>query len=238
MNDKEQAYIEKNSINVLKSDSIRYPKAITQARSQSPTIFHLGDNFNFDNGVSVVGTRSCTELGGIMAEKIGRSLAKNNYSVVSGLAKGIDTHAHIGCLDGNGICIGVLAWFDNSHPRENKPLLDKIIENSGCLLSEHIFAPEKFPKYEFLKRDEIMAIISQAIVVIETKPKGGAMYTAKYARKKNIPIIAVKPQTNDYEIKSGFETLVKMNAIISDDDQQIIDILKKLKKKTRSLDDF
>ena len=170
MKKQEKNFIEQNGINVIKPKDPAYPTSIHKVRKKLPTIYHMGQLFDYDNGIAVVGTRRNSENGQLFAQNIGKLLSENNYKVVSGLAKGIDAFAHSGCLENNGLTIAVLAWFHELSPKSNKELLEKIVE-TGCALSENLFSPPEEPKYEFLKRDDIIAALSNAVVVVETRSK-------------------------------------------------------------------
>ena len=229
MKKKEQNFIEQNGINVIKPKNPTYPTSIHKVRKKLPTIYHMGQLFDYDNGIAVVGTRRNSENGQLFTQNIGKLLSKNNYKVVSGLATGIDTFAHSGCLENNGLAIAILAWFHELSPKPNKELLEKIVK-TGCALSENLFAPTKEPKYAFLKRDDIIAALSNAVVVVETRSKGGAKYTANVARKKKIPVIVPKINNNDAELQDGFEVLVREGAHVAKDEDDVIEIIKSLPK--------
>ena len=123
-------------------------------------------------------------------------------------------------------------------PKSNKELLEKIVE-TGCALSENLFSPPEEPKYEFLKRDDIIAALSNAVVVVETRSKGGAKYTANVAKKKKIPVIIPKINNHDAELQDGFKVLEDEGAIVAKDEDDIIKIIKSLPKSdNQQLDSF
>ena len=229
MKKKEKNFIEQNGINVIKPKDPTYPTSIHKVRKKLPTIYHMGQLFDYDNAIAVVGTRRNSENGQLFAQNIGKLLSENNYKVVSGLATGIDTFAHSSCLENNGLTIAILAWFHELSPKPNKELLEKIVE-TGCALSENLFAPTKEPKYAFLKRDDIIAALSDAVVVVETRSKGGAKYTADIAKRKKIPVIISKINNNDTELHDGFNVLEQEGALVAKDEDDIIEIVKSLPK--------
>ena len=238
MKKKEKNFIEQNGINVIKPKNLTYPTSIHKVRKKLPTIYHMGQLFDYDNGIAVVGTRRNSENGQLFAQNIGKLLSENNYKVVSGLATGIDTFAHSGCLENNGLTIAILAWFHELSPKPNKELLEKIVE-TGCALSENVFAPTKEPKYAFLKRDDIIAALSDAVVVVETRSKGGAKYTANIAKRKKIPVIISKINNNDAELQDGFDVLEQEGALVAKDEDDVIEIIKSLPKSdNHQLDSF
>ena len=234
----EQNFIEQNGIYVINPKDPKYPTLIHKVRKKLPTIYHMGELLEYDDGIAVVGTRECSENGQLFAHNIGKLLSEKNYKVVSGLATGIDTFAHSGCLENNGLTIAILAWFHELSPKSNKELFEKIIE-TGCALSENLFPPAKEPKYAFLKRDDIIAALSNAVVVVETRSKGGAKYTANVAKKKKIPVIIPKINNHDAELQDGFKVLEDEGAIVAKDEDDIIKIIKSLPKPdSQQLDSF
>ena len=238
MKNNEQNFIEQNGIYVINPKDPKYPTSIHKVRKKLPTIYHMGELLEYDDGIAVVGTRRNSENGQLFAQNIGKLLSENNYKVVSGLATGIDTFAHSGCLENNGLTIAILAWFHELSPKPNKELLEKIVE-TGCALSENLFTPTKEPKYAFLKRDDIIAALSNAVVVVETRSKGGAKYTANVARKKKIPVIVPKISNNDAELQEGFEVLIQEGALVAKDEDHVIEIIKSLPKSdNHNLDSF
>ncbi len=234
----EKNFVEQNGIYVINPGDPKYPTSIQKVRKKLPTIYHMGQLFDYDNGIAVVGTRRNSENGQLFAQNIGKLLSENNYKVVSGLATGIDTFAHSGCLENNGLAIAILAWFHELSPKPNKELLEKIVE-TGCALSENLFAPTKEPKYAFLKRDDIIAALSDAVVVVETRSKGGAKYTADIAKRKKIPVIISKINNNDAELQDGFDVLEQEGALVAKDEDDVIEIIKSLPKSdNHQLDSF
>jgi DNA processing protein len=226
-----QQFLDENDISELESSSKNYPKNLRIARKNLPNIFHLGDMFDYSNAVSVVGTRSCSDFGKEFAENLGQILSDNKFKVISGLARGIDTAAHTGCVKNEGIGIAILPWFHKLYPPENKFLLDAIIERGGCAISENLFQPKTNPRFQFLNRDELMVALSIAIVVVESKSKGGAKYTSDYAKRKGVPVIIVKTKTTEQELIEGFETFKNNGAIVAEDESEVIKILNELKTK-------
>ena len=238
--DEIERFLDENEIMKLLPHTPKYPKNIILARKKMPVIYHLGDLFDYSNSVSVVGTRSCSKFGEEFAFNLGKLLVENNYKIISGLADGIDTFAHKGCVENNGFGIVILAWFHKLYPPHNKPLLDKILEN-GCAITENPLQPEKNSRFEFLKRDELMVALSNAIVVVESKSKGGAKYTSDYAKKKNVPVIIARTKTDDPELIDGFKTFVENGAFVADSEEKVIEILKNLENKktdSKTMNDF
>lgn len=134
--------------------------------------------------VSIVGTRNPSVSGFKTTFNFSKELTTLGYTVVSGLALGIDTAAHKGTIL-SGKTIAVLACgLDNIYPTVNKKLAVEIIKNGGCLISE--YSPGEPPlKWRFIQRNRIISGLSEATVVMESPPKSGALITADFALEQN-----------------------------------------------------
>ncbi|MBQ7906127.1 MAG: DNA-processing protein DprA [Spirochaetaceae bacterium] len=134
--------------------------------------------------VSIVGTRNPSVSGFKTTFNFSKELTTLGYTVVSGLALGIDTAAHKGTIL-SGKTIAVLACgLDNIYPSVNKKLAVEIIKNGGCLISE--YSPGEPPlKWRFIQRNRIISGLSEATVVMESPPKSGALITADFALEQN-----------------------------------------------------
>ena len=137
-----------------------------------------------DENIAVIGTRENSEVGQKVAKSTAIFFAEKGYTIVSGLAKGIDAVGHIGALEARGGTIAVLIDVSKIYPKENAILAERILENGGLLLSEN--KPGSFQgKNAFVLRDRIQSGLSLGIFPIETDIKGGTMHTVGYAKKQN-----------------------------------------------------
>lgn len=238
MND-EELFLENNSeiTKILPTDP-KFPTGIFKVHTKKPKpIFHLGNSIPLQGGVSVIGTRNCSQNGSAFAESVGKLLAEDTIVVNSGLARGIDFFAHKGCVENDGISVAVLAWFHKLYPPENKLLLEKILIK-GCAISETLLMPKNFAQNQFIERDKIMAVISDAIIVIESKSKGGAKFTAEYAKKKNIPVVKCKTMTENSDLLEGHDFFINSGALEANTPESVIDILSELKSKKNNLEKY
>lgn len=161
--------------------------------------------------VAVVGTRRCTRYGVDLAESFGGIIARSGWATLSGLARGIDTAAHRGCLRLSGAAVAVLgSGIDVCYPRENKPIYDQIRSGAGAVVSE--YPPGTPPdRWRFPARNRIIAAMSQAIVVVEAAAAGGALITARLGAEIGRPVFAV-PGDVDREMSEGCNRLIRDGA--------------------------
>ena len=170
--------------------------------------------------IAIVGTRNVTEYGRGLAHRFGLEFARAGWTVVSGLARGIDTAAHRGALDGGGRTIAVTACgLDLVYPSDNRDLMLEI-EKNGAVVSE--WAPTTPPaSWHFPARNRIITGLSCAIVVVEAQPKSGALITATFAGEWNREVFAVpgnvhKPQSR------GPHQLIKDGATLAESPEDVL----------------
>ena len=194
-----------SSINVTYFGDVNYPKCLVRDIAPPGVLFYKGDLGSLNTRrVSIVGTRSATASGRYLASHLSYELAQNNVCVISGLARGIDAWAHRGALramqdhashdlDKNKKIaqpVGVVAsGLDYIYPKENSDLWGEVARR-GALLSES--APGTAPEpFRFPMRNRILAALSEVVVVVESKDRGGSMITVDEAQKRDIAVLAV-----------------------------------------------
>ena len=163
---------------VLREDA-QYPPLLRQIAHPPHLLYVYGETDLTDRfPVAVVGTRRASAYGLTHTREIAAELAQTGVCVVSGLALGIDAAAHTGALDGGGRTVAVLgSALDKPYPQENKPLMRRILESSGSVVSE--YPPGTVPtKYSFLQRNRIIAGMSLGTLVTEGPKRSGALNTA------------------------------------------------------------
>lgn len=167
-----------------------YPRRLRQCDDAPLVLFKKGvGDLNLGNYVAVVGTRDATNYGKNLVKKFTKSIQGSTITVVSGLALGIDTIAHEEALENNLSTIAVLGHgLDRIYPAKNKKLADKIL-CEGALITE--FTPWSIPDREnFPKRNRIVAGISDATIVVESRSRGGSLITAELANDYNRDVFA------------------------------------------------
>ncbi|QQS36853.1 MAG: DNA-protecting protein DprA [Ignavibacteriales bacterium] len=157
-----------------------------------PLLLYVKGNFSEQDNYSlaIVGTRMPTNYGRVQTEKIAGELCENNITIISGLARGIDSIAHKSCIKKNGRTIAVIgSGLDVIYPPENKKLFDEISE-TGLIISEFSLGA-KPDAPNFPKRNRIISGMSLGCIVIETGITGGAMQTASFALDQNREVFAL-----------------------------------------------
>ena len=163
---------------VLREDA-QYPPLLRQIAHPPHLLYVYGETDLTDRfPVAVVGTRRASAYGLTHTREIAAELAQTGVCVVSGLALGIDAAAHTGALDGGGRTVAVLgSALDKPYPQENKPLMRRILESGGSVVSE--YAPGTPPsRYSFLQRNRIIAGMCLGTLVTEGPRRSGALNTA------------------------------------------------------------
>lgn len=192
---------------IIPFTSPHYPKRLLEI-PDSPLILYIKGHLLKEDQrcLAIVGTRQATIYGQEMAKDLSRKLAQAGFTIVSGLARGIDTTAHQGALE-NGRTIAVLgSGLARIYPTENKNLALEIAQN-GALISE--FAMDTPPdRHNFPQRNRIVSGLSMGTILIEAPLQSGAMLTAERALSQKRPLFAI-PGRADQETFKGNHALIK-----------------------------
>jgi DNA processing protein len=210
--EKELEFCRRHSINLLGYTSKDYPARLKHCHDAPLILFYRGENvFNRRKILAMVGTRRATEYGIERCQAVVRDLAEGHPDavIVSGLAYGIDYHSHMAALKNNLKTIAVLGHgLHTIYPAQHKNLAFKIIEN-GCICSD--FASDMQPEpNNFIKRNRIIAGLADAVLIVESGMKGGALITADIAASYNRDVFAVPGRAGD-EFSAGCNVLIKTN---------------------------
>jgi len=192
-------------------DDPDYPQPLKNIYDRPPFLFYQGEYLEMDNrALAVVGSRAATEEGRAFAENIAVELAGNGLTVVSGMARGIDTAAHRGALKKGGRTIAVFgSSLDIIYPPEARRMAEKIAA-SGCICSEYLPGTRPLPPH-FPRRNRIISGLSQGVVVVEAGRRSGALSTAGHALAQNREIFAV-PGSPRKAASLGTNQLIKDGA--------------------------
>ncbi len=210
--EEEIEFIEKNNIRVIFYLDEEYPERLKHCIDAPVLLYAKGEcSLNQRKVLSIVGTRKATNEGVLFCEKLVAALADRGHQpiIVSGLAYGIDATAHHAALNNNLPTVAVLGHgLDIIYPASHKSLARKI-EHDGLLLTDFP-SKSKRDKNNFVKRNRIIAGLSDATIVVESAEKGGALVTADIANSYNRDVFAVPGRITDPYSK-GCNQLIKIN---------------------------
>ena len=209
--DKEYAFLKKNSVCFISFKDPAYPKGLLEIIDFPAILYIKGDVEKFKSlSLAIVGSRQASLYGTTMAQQFARRLSELGLTIVSGMARGIDTYAHQGALSAAGGTIAVLGCGLNYiYPRENEELMRKII-NHGAVISE--FPMEVAPiAHNFPRRNRIISGLSLGVLVIEAALKSGALITADCALEQGREVFAL-PGKVDNPQSQGVHNLIKQGA--------------------------
>ena len=181
-----------------------------------------------NNSVAIVGTRKMTSYGREVTEKFSSELASFGVTIISGLARGIDTMAHKACISSGGTTIAVLgSGLDNIYPPENKNLANEIVQKGGSLISEYPLGYAALPA-NFVIRNRIISGLSSCVLVIEGAEKSGTLLTASHAGEQGKTVFAVPGQITSplskaplYLLKNGARIATETKDILDELDMEI-----------------
>jgi DNA processing protein len=216
--------MEKENIHAITIQDDNYPRLLKEIYNAPAVIFYKGNiNELSDHALAIVGTRKMSFYGQQITENLIQELAPHNVTIVSGLALGIDTHAHLYALRHRLSTIAVLgSGLDRSslYPSANRHLAEEIINNNGLILSEHPYGTMPL-RHHFPLRNRIISGLSKATLVVEAGETSGALITAMYALEQNREVLAVPgsimsatSQGTNKLIKQGAKTVTTVDDIL------------------------
>jgi len=211
--EEECAFLEKNNFRALCYTDNEYPQRLFQCEDSPVVLFVNGSiDFNQAKFLSVVGTRHATPYGTEWCETIIAQLAARGHApvIVSGLAYGIDICAHKAALQHNLPTVAVMATgLDKIYPSLHYATAKKIVAQNGALVTD--FLSRTSPdRHNFLRRNRIIAGLSDAALIVESGEKGGALITANLAMSYNRDVLALPGRINDSYSK-GCNDLIRKN---------------------------
>ena len=222
----ELALLEKMNSNVITIHDKEYPVLLKNIYDPPPIIYYRGDFIGImrqKTGIAIVGSRKATYYGRKVAREIAIELASHGYVVISGLARGIDTNAHLGSLEAGGLTIAVLGCgIDIIYPAENRSLTYRIIEK-GAIISEFPIHT-KPEKGNFPRRNRIISGLTSGTLVVEAAEKSGALITADFALDQGKEVFAI-PGNIHSRFSKGCHDLIKQGAKLVHNYQDILEEL-------------
>ncbi len=221
--------LKKLKIGVVTFKDKNYPENLKDL-SDAPMVLYFKGNIKSAQGaaIAVVGSRKMTSYGREVTEKFAGELASFGITIVSGLARGIDTSAHKSALAVGGKTVAVLGCgLDSVYPPENFKLADEIVKKGGALISEYPLGHPALP-INFASRNRIISGLSRAVLVIEGAEKSGTLLTASAAADQGRTVFAIPGQITSplsaaplFLIKNGAKTATRVGDILEEIDLQI-----------------
>jgi len=207
-------YMQKHNIDIININDENYPKILKEIYDPPISLYIKGNKNILNNtSVAIIGCRQASQYGIKVAKYFGYNLAKNEVNVVSGLAKGIDSYAHIGSICANGKTIAVIGnGIDTIYPKENINIANKILEKGGTIISEYPLGT-KPEKMNFPARNRIISGISKSVIVVEAKEKSGTLLTVDFALEQGRDVYVVPGNINSIN-SIGTNELLKQGAKI------------------------
>lgn len=214
--------IKNKGLSILTLDKEKYPDPLRTLEYPPPVLYLKGNYCDEDQfGISIVGTRKFSDYGRYMAKKIAGELVQAGFTVISGMARGIDTFAHRASIEAEGRTIAVLGTgFNHIYPSSNISLMRKIADQ-GAVLSE--FHLDHGPaKWTFPQRNRIISGLSRGTVVVEAPAQSGALITARSALEQGREVFAVPGDTRRDSVR-GTHALIKDGAKLVEGGRDVVE---------------
>ncbi|MDO5715703.1 MAG: DNA-processing protein DprA [Tissierellia bacterium] len=190
-----QAYGERLQASIITIFDSDYPRSLTAIDDPPAVLYQRGQNFSYENTLAFVGARKHTAYGRLVIERLMKEMAPYNFTIVSGMAFGIDALSHEKALEHGMKTIAVLGTgIDVIYPKNNSNLYHRLLEE-GMVLTEYPFGTRARP-YHFPQRNRIISGLSQSVVVVEAKDKSGSLITARLAAEQGKEVFAVPGNIN------------------------------------------
>ena len=198
-----------------------YPSRLQHIYDRPAFLYVLGDLHPDDINIAIVGSRQASTYGKYTTERISRELAQEGVTIISGMARGIDSCAHRGALSAKGRTVAVLGCgLDVVYPPENQKLFAAIAE-TGALISEYPLGTQPLP-YHFPSRNRIISGMSHGVLVVEAGEKSGSLITARLAMEQGREVFAI-PGAIDSAFSRGANSLIKQGAKLIDSIDDILE---------------
>lgn len=214
--------LKKNDITVYTIDEADYPINLKNIYDPPPVLYIKGKLIEDDiNSLAIVGSRKATEYGLKTAYQFGKEIAESGFTVISGMALGIDSAAHRGALKAGGRTIAVFACgLNNIYPKSGLNLAKEIIKN-GAIISEYPLGFEAVPQ-NFPARNRIISGMSKGVLIAEANKKSGSLITADFALEQGRDVFAIPGNINSPNSK-GTNELIKNGAKLTDSISDILE---------------
>ena len=218
--------MENIKLNVIKHYDDIYPILLKQIRNPPDKLYVKGRIDNSRKCLAIVGSRKPSPYGLKCAGYFAKVLVKSGFVIVSGLARGIDSKAHLAALKNNGLTYAVLgSGISNIYPKENSKLAEQI-ERSGAVISE--YPPfEKPNRWNFPARNRIISGLCHAVILVEGKMGSGSIITAEHALDQGREVFCI-PGNIFSENSKGVNSLINEGARLVNDPYEVADYVNSL----------
>ena len=213
--------VKKNDVNIITNQDDLYPQKLLNVYDRPPYIYVRGNLNKDDVNIAIVGSRAASTYGKYTTERISRELAQKGVTIVSGMARGIDSAAHRGAITAQGRTIAILgSGLDVIYPPENKKLFNEIIENGAVISEFPLGTPPR--SANFPARNRIISGMSYGVVIVEAGEKSGSLITARLALEQGREVFAV-PGSIDSAGSRGTNKLIKQGAKLIENIDDILE---------------
>lgn len=233
---REKELVLRHQVKVITLKDQDYPRNLLSIYD-SPSLLYVKGSLEEDDNLSVaiVGSRAAGDYGRVITEKISYELAEKGITIVSGMARGIDSAAHQGALRAGGRTLAVLGCgIDIVYPPENRGLAEKIT-TQGALITEFPFSTPPLP-INFPRRNRLISGLSLGVVVVEAGLKSGSLITARLALEQGREVFAVPGSVNSLKSK-GTHSLIKEGARLVEGAEDILSEILPQWKRTAGRDE-
>lgn len=207
------SYMQKYDIGIITIQDENYPEKLKHIYDSPVMLYYRGNKELLTNSkiVAMVGCRECSKYGEYVSKKFSYELAKKGICIISGMAKGIDSYSHLGCIGAGGKTIAVLgSGIDQIYPKENTALYNQILKIDGLILSEYVIGT-KPTKLNFPARNRIISGVSDSVIVVEAKEKSGTLNTVDFALEQGKDVFVI-PGNITSSSSVGTNELIKQGA--------------------------
>ncbi len=214
--------VEDYEARVIVFNDTNYPLILKEIHDPPMLLYVKGKDIPQNTAfIAIVGSRNATHYGLKAAEKLGQGIARRGLGTVSGMARGIDSASHWGCINGMGHTLAILGTgIDVVYPDSNKKLHKKIIE-SGTVISEFPMGASPMPA-NFPRRNRIISGLSRGVIVVEATKNSGSLITASLALEHGREVFAVPGSIESFK-STGCHFLIKQGAMLVENADDVLD---------------
>ena len=210
--EKHISYMKNNNIEIISIQDKEYPKLLKHIYDPPINLYIKGNKQILNNeSIAIIGCREASNYGLSVANEFAYNLSKQNINIISGLARGIDSEAHLGAVRANQKTIAVLGnGLDIIYPKENNKLVQNILNSGGAIISEYPLGT-KPNKENFPARNRIISGMSKSLIVVEAKEKSGTLITVDFALEQGRDVFVIPGNINSKN-SVGTNELIKQGA--------------------------